>query len=97
MDNEVKTKNRNSKEYIRNYMKNKYNENPLKAKKYQSSCLARRKYSVPDTILERFGNDIHHIIKIHHLINELEIKSLHLYLQHTNQMGFCEKHNVKKE
>ena len=90
----TKSKNRNSCEYIRNYMRQKYLNNPLKCKKYQKSCIARRKYTIPDAFKELFGNDIHHIIKIHHLIKELEPESLNVYmLQSNNEMAFCDTHN----
>ena len=86
-----KSKNRNTPEYIRNYMRKKYLENPLKSRKYQRSREFRRKYNIPDTINDVFGNDIFHIIKIHHLIKELEPESLNVYLsQFKDAMSFCE-------
>ena len=89
-----KSKNRNTKEYIRQYMREKYKKDPKAHQKYQKSCVARRKYSIPDTFKESIGNDIHHIIKIHHLINELEPDSFNVYLsQFKDKMSFCETHN----
>ena len=73
------------------FIKGIYLENPLKSRKYQRSREFRRKYDIPDTINDVFGNDIFHIIKIHHLIKELEPESLNVYLsQFKDVMKFCE-------
>ena len=71
-------------------MREKYKKDPKAHQNYQKSCIARRKYTIPDIFKELLGADIHHIIKIH-LINELEPASLNVYLsQFKDEMAFCE-------
>ena len=39
-----------SNEYMKTYMKNRYDADPEKARKYRKSCMIKKKYDVSDEI-----------------------------------------------
>ncbi len=81
-------KSRNTKEYMRNYMREYYNKNPVKSRKYRLSCTTRKKYNIDEKILERYKEDIHHIVKIKELMNELNPESLISFLNEYSSLDF---------
>ena len=88
-------KSRNSTEYMRNYMREYYNRNPLKSRKYRLSCKTKKDYTISQATLERYKEDIHHIVKIKHLMNELNPDSLTLFLLEHSTLQFEKR--VEKE
>lgn len=82
------TKSRNSKEYMRNYMREYYKKDPLKSRKYRLSCKTRKEYNIDAKIIEKYKEDIHHIIKIKHLMNELNPNSLIHFLSEHASLNF---------
>ncbi len=81
-------KSRNTKEYMRNYMREYYSKNPVKSRKYRLSCTTRKKYNIDEKILERYKEDIHHIVKIKELMNELNPESLISFLNEYSSLDF---------
>lgn len=81
-------KSRNSKEYMRNYMREYYNKNPVKSRKYRLSCTTRKKYKINEQILNTYKEDIHHIVKIKELMNELNPESLITFLSEHSSLEF---------
>lgn len=82
------TKSRNSKEYMRNYMREYYKKDPLKSRKYRLSCKTRKEYKIDEKTFEKYKEDIHHIIKIKHLMNELNPNSLIYFLNEHATLNF---------
>lgn len=88
-------KSRNTTEYMRNYMREYYKQNPLKSRKYRLSCKTKKDYNISQTTLDKYKEDIHHIVKIKHLMNELNPDSLTLFLLEHSSLQF-EKTNIEK-
>ena len=86
------SKSRNSKEYMRNYMREYYKQNPIKSRKYRLSCNTRKKYKISEDILNKYKEDIHHIVKITELLNELNTSSISEFLKEYQTLQF-EKNN----
>tara|TARA_B100000902_G_C26481124_1_gene514821 strand:- start:141 stop:458 length:318 start_codon:yes stop_codon:yes gene_type:complete len=79
-----------NKEYMRNYMRDYYKKNPLKLRKYRLSCNTRKKYKIPVDILNKYQEDIHHIVKIKKLFDELNETSLVEFLKEYETLSFQE-------
>lgn len=86
-------KSRNTKEYMRNYMREYYKKDPLKSRKYRLSCKTRKEYIIDDTILTKYKEDIHHIVKIKHLMNELNPNSLIHFLNEHASLNFDKRND----
>ena len=81
-------KSRNTTEYMRNYMREYYNKNPLKSRKYRLSCNTRKKYVINDDLIEKYKEDIHHVVKIKTLLNELNPQSLIHFMNEYSSLEF---------
>ena len=86
---------RNTKEYMREYMRAYYNKNPLKSRKYRLSCKTKKDYDINEEILTKYKEDIHHIVKIKHLMNELNPDSLIHFLNEHMSLNFDKKTETK--
>ena len=84
-------KSRNSKEYMRNYMREYYKKDPLKSRKYRLSCKTKKDYIIDDKIIDKYKEDIHHIVKIKHLMSELNPDSLIHFLNEHYSLCFEKK------
>ena len=90
-------KSRNSKEYMRNYMREYYKKDPLKSRKYRLSCKTKKDYNINEKIIEKYKEDIHHIVKIKHLMSELNADSLIHFLSEHSSLSFEKKITTSRE
>ena len=75
-------------EYNRNYMKNRYKKNPLLAKKQRNSLRAKLKYNVDDSVCNQYKDDLHHIIRINQLVNELNTGNFEKFLMNKHTLHY---------
>ena len=93
---EIKTKkNRNTKEYIRNYMRERYHKDPKATKKYQRTCTVRREYDINPDIHKEFGNDTYIIVRLWNQIKELEDGNFDKFLKLYPELSFNKKANTQ--
>jgi len=58
-------------EYSRLYMQRLYNDNRLEAQKIKNTNQAKHKYYIPDDVINKYGTNTSHIIKLKKLVSEL--------------------------
>jgi len=80
--------------YNRNYMKNRYAENPTYSRKYRNSCSMRKKYHIDDLTWKEFKEDLYNIIKIKELIEELNPGVFEKFLIKKNALKFDKVENM---
>jgi len=90
-------KSRNSKEYMRNYMREYYKKDPLKSRKYRLSCKTKKDYNINEKVIEKYKEDIHHIVKIKHLMSELNADSLIHFINEHSSLTFEKKTTESRE
>jgi len=68
--NELKTSDKKS--YMREYMRNRYNQNPKKACNMKKAYYYKSKYNLDDEEVAKYGENLHLIVKVKKLIKEIE-------------------------
>ena len=80
-----------SKQYIKNYMAERYRKNPLYHRKKRGSDNYKLQYNIPTEICDTFAEDLHHIVRINILIGELNDGSFEKYLMIKNNFNVTKK------
>ena len=68
---EQQKKTANIKQYMNDYMTHKYHQDPVKAKMYKNSLNIRKKYKIEDDIWGKYKENLHHIVMMKRMIDEL--------------------------
>lgn len=79
-----------SNEYMKTYMKNRYDADPEKARKYRKSCMIKKKYDVSDEIWKTYKNDLYNLITINKLLNEMSDELREEFLTNREKFIFKE-------
>lgn len=64
-----KTENLNS--YMNNYIKKRYDNNPVYWRMYKNTLNIKKKYEIPPDMCEKYKHALHHIIKMKEMVDEL--------------------------
>jgi hypothetical protein len=71
METPTSKKTANINKYMNEYMTAKYHQNPVKAKMYKNSLYIRKKYKIDETIWNKYKENLHHIVLMKNMIDEL--------------------------
>jgi hypothetical protein len=77
--------------YQKEWQNKKYKSNPLLFNKRRMSNKWKNTYDIDDKVIEKYKEDLHHILKINELINELNELSFAHYLIDRNVLDFSKK------
>jgi hypothetical protein len=58
-------------DYMRQYMRNQYQTNPIKMKQYRNSCRVKAKLNIPDEEFERYKHYLADIVKLREIITRV--------------------------
>jgi len=84
-----KTENMNA--YMSQYMKNKYYKDPIKMKMYKNSLNIKKKYEIDEAVWTKYKENLHHIICMKKMIDELPIEMVDLFFKEYKNLVFKEK------
>lgn len=74
--------------YMKNYMKERYHKNPLKAQKYRNTLRIKRQFQISDSVARQFKDDLYNIVRIKHLVDELNEGSFEQFLIQMHSLQF---------
>lgn len=57
--------------YMSEYMKKKYNENPIHHRRYKNSLNIKKKYYITDDIWEKYKENLYSVVSLKELIDDL--------------------------
>ena len=77
--------------YQKEWQNIKYKSNPLLFNKRRMSNRLKKTYDIDEKVIEKYNEDLNHIIKINELINELNELSFAHYLIDRNVLDFSKK------
>ena len=77
--------------YQKEWQNKKYKSNPLLFNKRRMSNRLKKTYDIDEKVIEKYNEDLNHIIKINELINELNELSFAHYLIDRNVLDFSKK------
>ena len=81
-----KTENMNS--YMNNYIKKRYDNNPVYWRMYKNTLNIKKKYAVPEEWQDNYKHSLHHIIKMKEMIDELPEGVFETFLTEYKSMVF---------
>ncbi len=91
-ENSVKVKKtENMNKYMSNYMREKYNSNKVKMRMYKNSLTAKKKYEIDDETWEKYRENLHHIIMLKKLVDELPNGVFERFLMEFRTLNFKKK------
>lgn len=64
-------KTENIKEYMNNYLKQRYANDPVYGRMLKNTANIKKKYNIPDETKTKYKHGLHHIIKMKEMIEEL--------------------------
>ena len=77
--------------YQKEWQNKKYKSNPLLFNKRRMSNRLKKTYDIDEKVIEKYNEDLNHILKINELINELNELSFAYYLIDRNVLDFSKK------
>jgi hypothetical protein len=77
--------------YQKEWQNKKYKSNPKLFNKRRMSNKWKNTYDIDERVIEKYKEDLHHILKINELINELNELSFAHYLIDRNVLDFSKK------
>lgn len=80
----------NLKEYMNDYMKKKYHEDPVKSKMYKNSLYTKKKYNIAEETWNKYKENLHHIFKMKMMIDELPPGVFECFLMEYKTLKFGE-------
>jgi len=89
-ENKEETDNKN-KEYMRNYMKKRYDENKKGERRRRNTVNLKKKYELQDKYIDKYGDFIYNIIKAKELLMELDNGLFNQFLIDYNDIEVVEK------
>ena len=84
----------NLKEYMNDYMKKKYHEDPVKSKMYKNSLYTKKKYNINEETWNKYKENLHHIFKMKEMIDELPPGVFECFLMEYKTLSFKIKENI---
>ena len=84
----------NLKEYMNDYMKKKYHEDPVKSKMYKNSLYTKKKYNINEETWNKYKENLHHIFKMKEMIDELPSGVFECFLMEYKTLSFKIKENI---
>ena len=77
--------------YQKEWQNRRYKSNPLLFNKRRMSNRLKKTYDIDEKVIEKYNEDLNHILKINELINELNELSFAHYLIDRNVLDFSKK------
>ena len=84
-------KTENINDYMNEYMKNRYKENPKKMNMYRNSLSCRKKYDIDESTWNKYRGNLHHIIHLKKMIDDLDEDTVETFLNEYKTLVFREK------
>ena len=81
----------NKKEYMREYMNKKYNGDVTGYRKIKTSERTRRLYTVDDEICAKYKHNVHHIVALKQIIDDLPEGMFETFLLNHTKYNFPKK------
>ena len=81
----------NDKEYMREYMKKRYNDDKDKAKKYQKALRWKTTKNIPNEMWDKYKHHLVEVIKLKEILGSLPAEIINEILQEHNISTLIEK------
>jgi len=78
-------------EYSRLYMSRSYHDNVIEARKVKNTNLAKLRYNINRDVIEKYGSNLWHIIKLKQLVGELPTEIFAEFLEDFQSLNFEKK------
>lgn len=75
-------------EYSRLYMNRCYQDNKIEARKVKNTNEAKRKFNIDNDVIEKYGTNLSHIIKLKKLVSELPTGVFSEFLNDFESLNF---------
>jgi hypothetical protein len=84
----------NLNQYMNDYMKKKYHEDPIKSKMYKNSLYTKKKYNINEETWNKYKENLHHIFKMKEMIDELPPGVFECFLMEYKTLSFKIKEDI---
>lgn len=74
--------------YMNDYMKRKYNSDVVKMRMYKNSLASKKKYEIDDATWDKYRENLHHIIKLKKIVDELPNGVFERFLMEYKTLNF---------
>ena len=78
-------------EYSRLYMARSYHDNKIEARKIKNTNKAKQRYNIDKDVIDKYGSNLSHIIKMKKLVNELPVELFNSFLNDFEGLVFDPK------
>ena len=75
-------------EYSRLYMSQTYQDNKIEARKVKNTNEAKRKFNISEDVINKYGTNLSHIIKMKKLVSELPTGVFSEFLNDFESLNF---------
>ena len=76
------------KDYMRDYMKRDYHDNPVEKRKYKNSISAKSNFYIDDVQWKRWGSNLSHIIMLKKLTSEIPLEVFKDFIENYEEIEF---------
>ena len=95
MDEPIKEKKTaNLNKYMSEYMKKKYDENPIAHRNYKNSINIKKKYIIDEKTWEKYKENLYAVITLKETIDALPEGAFEKFLMEYKTLNFCKKEIV---